>query len=54
MKSYAVETSATGNKSYFGILTMLDNDKINGQAQELDTGVFSHMPQAANAALLIA
>jgi hypothetical protein len=49
--SYAVETTTVA--TYFGILTMLDNDAITSQSQQIDTGVFSRIPTNANSALLI-
>ncbi len=50
--SYAFEQTHD-NRHYFGLLTMLDNDKITTQSQQIDVGMFENMPKDANSVLLI-
>ncbi len=50
--SYAFERTHD-NHCYFGILTMLDNDKITTQSQQIDTRIFENMPKNANSVLFI-
>lgn len=49
--SYACETNRKG--SYYGILTMIDNDKIGTHSQQIDTQIFDKIPSGANSALVI-
>ena len=50
--SYAVERTLDG-RDYFGVLTMIDNDKITTQSQQLDVRAFLNMPADANSVLII-
>lgn len=50
--SYAVEQTYDKH-DYFGILTMIDNDKITTQSQQLDVRAFSNMPTDANSILIV-
>lgn len=50
--SYAVEQTNDG-QNYFGVLTMIDNDKITSQSQQLDTRAFIKIPEGANSVLIL-